>query len=812
MRWKMEHVGLFEKKYSIDFSQTQKKLENVLNTVKEISSKGLEYFKTYEFILCCTEFYEKSDDEDFAVVLMLMSLYKTKTSELSKREFFVIFYLACLFYYRKRDVKQLRDLINQSMNDEETRFSLDIYPVLWNLACRYSVLMKDYKRILKFSEIGARKTNDNPAMLISYVEAVCNEFQRRYYNSAENSDKECPKCFADKVDDVKKSDAPVFDGGDDCELLIKAFGYAYICMNTNSDYAKYYVLAAKLFFFTYVYCSDPKNRDVLSEVIAFDVTTGERNTYEKELKKAVNKICRCVYKKDEEFDLSKFINDVSFAEEKVKDCVGSARNYAKSEAERSGYNQFWEVAEAFFKKQPKAVFGKKNNIINSASRYECIVNGFIKSSRADNNDYVIVSYSSMDYKPVFCDIVELQSRGVQVVFDETLDKTADCDGKEWYAKFRNLLYKSKAVLCFLSENYVMSSAVERELKMIAQCKNPVIVVDLTGKKRISEVIGSVYRNGNELDSTRLKRLTAVMSDEKTVFPREGNDDAVLHLDGVVERLRNQCGEVFRIVTAEDFSCRNTCGHPAEDFFINDKNFFVVADGITRQEGYVGEYSVAAKFTETFLDVFRQSFGERLKRGGDDVKEIMRGEFASASVRTENILCGDAGYKSEYEKAEELAKSRGVYFEKPGCTSAVVYIDNGTMYYGHVGDSGIILVRDGQVIALTRSQTYYAFKIDGKERERKTLYGEYVNKPENPHGYGIVNGDGNVESFFDVASIKLKLGDVIYIMTDGTYDFFWKHYDKSFDESGLYNIFRMQGEKEKDKLDDRTMIRVRCSRL
>lgn len=781
-----------------DYFKTEEKIKKSLSEIKNIAAKNKDengndtgYLKSYEYILECTKLYNDSDEDDAVAKFMLLSTYGGDSSFLEKDQAFVAFYFVCFHYYRQKQVKALRKILNKYVGSGDFRFSIDEYPVIWDLACRYSVLTGDYKRLLTTAILGAKAMNDSPAMGSSFVQAVCNKSKSMYYKSIKTTDRNYPECFSEKQTETK------YDT-DYSETLIRAYDFALKGIEQNPTYAKYYASVAELLFYTRVYLS--KNRKL---------DEGHKKGFVSAIKKTISAINNIQDDDTENNDLT--YEDLAlgnvFTRKYVEKFLTCAKCCASNSAEIANYNRFWDMATAFFDKRPDTVFAKKNKIIMSKHFADCL--DTVKSN--DSSDYITISYARRDYKPVLCDVVELQSRGVQVVFDEHLDETPGDDGETWIQKYEKILKSSKAVICFLSENYISRPSVQIELKMIAEYKKPVIAIDLTGKKKISEIIKSAIFDGETLDSDTLKALINVFDDAKLALPREQNYDAILHFRKLIRLLKKQCGEVFKNVQAKGLMDLNTAtpSHPQEDAMLIDSvnNVYAVLDGITRQEGYDGDYSIAKRFTDEFLKIFEQSMASEIKEEEKNFSEILRKVLIKSSESAYDELLKDPIYCDNLSKAQALATKKRKYFEPAGCVGAIAVVENNTLYYGHVGDCGIVLVRDGQVISLTRSQTHYAFEVDKVEGKRGLLYKKYVNKASNKHGYGVINGNSDVASFFNVAEIKLNDGDRIYLMTDGICNYFTENYDKNFDSMSLKDIFEKQ-RKSSPNLDDRTMIRIK----
>ncbi len=775
----MKQTVLFDS-YFKDFFKTEEKIAKTLAVIKGLADKGKDYLKSYDYIVKCTEIYNSSDEDDAVARFVILSMYGDgKNDFLTRDEAFVSFYLVCFHFYRQRDTKALRTAINKYIGKEKNQFSIDEYPIIWDIACRYSVLTNDYERLLINAVLGARAMDNSAAMCNSYVQAVCNKAKSLYYKNSKKVDKDYPACLSQNVETTGTSP-------DYAETLIRAYEYAFNSIDKNPDYAKYYYNVAELLFYTRVFLSEKSE----------ELTEVHKNGFVEAIKKI-----------DADVTFDDLSSGNSFTEQYVEKYISAAKSRTENESEISSYNQFLDMASAFFFKRPDNIFAKKNRIITANSFDDCI--SLVKSS--DNTDYITISYSRKDFKPVLCDIIELQSRGVQVLFDERLEKTASKSGKTWSEKYEKILAGSKAVLCFLSENYIQSSAVEEELVLMQKYNKTVIAIDLSGKKKISEIIKSAILKGATLPSSMLKALTGVFGDKELSISREKNVDAIGHFEKLNVLLHDECGEVFKIVKAEGETDRNVSQspHPQEDaLFLDDvNNIYVIADGITRQEGYESDYSLAAAFSNEFTSTFSRKLAESMKLNSKNPEELIKKCFVNSSVLTQSRLEKDGVYTKAKAAAKALSVKNGTYFEAPGCVAAVAVIDNGTLYYGSVGDCAVTLIRNGQPAILTRNQTAYAFNVDKHEADRELLYERYVNKPGNKHGYGVVNGDRNVSAFFTVGSVKLTAGDYVYIMSDGIKDFFIDSYEEAYNSLLLSEIFALHKGQTNGDLDDRTIIRI-----
>lgn len=789
----MKQTALFNSCYK-NFFETENKINKVLGEISDLLDGGKTDMGSYEYILGCTNIYNASDEDDVIARQFLLSLYDENPKFFaSKDQAFTLFFLVCFHFYRQGNAQVFHDVLQRYVGEGGNKFSFEEYPVIWDLCCRYAVNTNNYPRLLASAVAGSKAMPNNPALSNSYVSAVTGRSHDMYYKNVVAVKGEFPPFIDNKF--AFGADEESYEAS-----LIKAFGFVRAGIVKNPKYAKYYFQLGQLLFYARAYFSTNKNLSVKQRY---------RKAFEQEMQ----------YVKS--LEACKYVNDIVWLDiagedgisvkENIEKFVSLAKSLASSTDEASKYNQFWDMALAFFDKRPDTVFANKNKIMVSQRFEDCL--SLVKCKPCD--DYVTVSYSRKDYKSVLCDIVELRSRGVQVVFDEHLDETNDAQGKTWDEKFNAILKGSKAVLCYLSENYIASSAVKKELKMMKENGKVVMAVDLTGKKQISVIIEEAIKHGLNFSSDMLRSLTDVFDDDRLVFVREKNYDATSHFEKLETSLRNQCPEVFKNVVATSCSLQNAgrvTPHPQEDAYMCDaiNKVYVIADGITRFEGYPdSDYSIAAKYTRTFCKNLVADICDNLKKSSKDLPELIHKSFVSCAVSTTRQLQNDAEFARNLALAKAESVKKGTYFEPVGCVAVVGVVDNDTLYFGHVGDCAAVLVRNGQAIALTRSQTRYAFKVDNVEGDRKLLYQRYVNVPSNEHGYGVADGDENVGAFLRVTSFKLQSGDVVFLMSDGVADFFCDTFCSDYARYSAEEILAKQVElSPKDAVfDDRTIIRV-----
>lgn len=101
---------------------------------------------------------------------------------------------------------------------------------------------------------------------------------------------------------------------------------------------------------------------------------------------------------------------------------------------------------------------------------------------------------------------------------------------------------------------------------------------------------------------------------------------------------------------------------------------------------------------------------------------------------------------------------------PGTLGIVTMIWQDYLHCVYVGDCQGMLLRGEERIYFgceEQLKTLESMRISKAER-----YQIYCNHPENPLGYGIFNGDDNLEQLLQYTSLKLMPGDRIFLYSDG----------------------------------------------
>jgi serine/threonine protein phosphatase PrpC len=100
--------------------------------------------------------------------------------------------------------------------------------------------------------------------------------------------------------------------------------------------------------------------------------------------------------------------------------------------------------------------------------------------------------------------------------------------------------------------------------------------------------------------------------------------------------------------------------------------------------------------------------------------------------------------------------------RPRATTAVCLVQDGSAYWGHVGDSRIYLMRRGQVADRTRDHSHVELLL----REKKITQEEVAHHPMRNFVESCLGGDPAVPEMTISGRKPLVAGDVLLLCTDG----------------------------------------------
>jgi len=214
---------------------------------------------------------------------------------------------------------------------------------------------------------------------------------------------------------------------------------------------------------------------------------------------------------------------------------------------------------------------------------------------------------------------------------------------------------------------------------------------------------------------------------------------------------------------------------------NDAVLLVLADGMG---GHLhGEIAAALA-----MDTFVESFERQVVIDEPD-------EFMSVTMR------------AAHQRIMDLPQPLDHAF--PGTTCVAALIQNGTLYFGHAGDSRLYLLRGGKIVARTLDhsmvQMWLGLGIIDEEEARS-----------HPRRNQITNCLGGVEDMFEIElgkSLALQSEDVLFLCSDGLSGPFTDKellsaFAKSTVVTALDKLIETAIAREKGKADNATGIAMR----
>ena len=742
---------------------------------------------SYETILAATYVVEKFFLQLVPVLEMAIAnyhLFKEKGSS-DKDISFLSFYVLCVIYYRQHNKEKLQKTLIDNYYD------FNEYPLFYELVSRYfsitdnflaglridiktiDILSKAFPEGKTTSMNGLEVVTDNVGVKCGVANALGNILEYCYLRNDYS------------INDVSKNNNAVIVNDEDIILMLKddnkptykisdvsesdfntSYEFIDSCIAYNPDYPKYYFIKARLLFFV----------GLLKEGMLSTVNKKE------------------------------IISLINTSIEKINP------NSKNAKEQKESYNRFKVTVKEFpineknwYLEKSFKYLREKDEIIHSTSVNDC--------PRPMNNvraeaPYAFISYSSHDYKAVFCDLWEMHRRGIHYMYD--VDMTAKNFSKEEYQKewFRVIEEKIKdcsVVLCFISESFVSSSAVYTELELIKKYHKPVIPIDLSGLNLISKIISKYItsRDGVNINSQLLHILTEIFNDNVSVIPRGPNYDVVNHMDILERRLKQHFPEVVDTIDGESILVKGTRQKKeCEDYLIIDSNneIFMVADGVTRNDE---EYDKGIHHAGVVSKLFLDSTYDYLTKNVLDSysrKNIVRLIKEALKYGNNKVF--------EYNK-ENASKINSI--EQPGSCFAIGLIFEDTFYFTGGGDCIITVIRNGSRINLFSPQTEYAFKYLKIEKDRKLLMDEYVNNPANPYGYALANGDRKLMSMIEPSYFQVESGDIIFVSSDGASDLIRFGPIEDLSKKSLEDIIAMSNKQDeslgKAYFDDKAIIRI-----
>ncbi len=740
----------------------------------------------YVFVLSITRLEERYGEDLTPYLWEILDQYVTYPDICFSRDVaFAAFYNLCLHYARHFKNNVLKKLL---ATEVYVRYFFEDYPLYYEMGARYlGNSGKHDRQILvakcaqkKFAELAAQpvevrtypfsgyvESGVNMGIKISFVAAICSYAEFLYVRSVSATHATREQANDADMDARTFNDflnSPPYESSyyhlTDGDLDI-AEEYVDAAIVYNETYPKYPYLKARIIFYRHVLAGLPLSNDTQNEIYAL-------------LERAKN----LENSHADDYDL-RVAQYALFYELVDNHCRGISKN--------------------------KEIELKKRDIL---CKEECPPHEARPHANfSENGDYVFISYCSLDFKPVYVDLLEMKKRGIHFWYDrETIP------GEKWYNVIPEALEKAACMVCYLSDDYMTRPAVQKELELAIKYQKPVICITMTGKPRISKSIISAIKNNavEQISSQMMKTLVEVFDDDLDTIARSKDATVTSHINRLYDVLLKHFPKTISLGRGEGLTKANNSAvkldytRPNEDAFFAEENskIYAIADGISRKKTEYQTYggSIAKTLSESFVDCI----GRRLvsKIGSctnfSQAKNLLREQFKEVNEEMGQLL-------------QERAHTYDQTAERPGCVCLVGIIFQDKFIFGSAGDCMGILIRDGQTMVFSQKQTTFAFEKLQIEKDRTLLYEQFVNKSDNEFGYGVVNGDENAVACFKISHIELKSGDVLYLATDGVSDYVQFARGDKMNKMSLEEIFAASDEQDRitnvKYSDDKTLVRI-----
>jgi len=137
---------------------------------------------------------------------------------------------------------------------------------------------------------------------------------------------------------------------------------------------------------------------------------------------------------------------------------------------------------------------------------------------AQSNEYYFVSYSHLDYKEVYCDILRLQELGINIWYDRGLPA-----GRDWEKTAHEAIVRHSCigVIFYLSKNSLQSEAVGKEINLVKELGKDFLSINLPLDGTTSESASSMIE--------KISKTNAIKYDNIKLIKETFNDN-IIYID------------------------------------------------------------------------------------------------------------------------------------------------------------------------------------------------------------------------------------------------------------------------------------------
>jgi tetratricopeptide (TPR) repeat protein len=178
---------------------------------------------------------------------------------------------------------------------------------------------------------------------------------------------------------------------------------------------------------------------------------------------------------------------------------------------------------------PSEVKTAKEKVLQAERAKDCLP---MRPNLKPGDKYFFVCYCTEDFKSVFCDLIEMYSRKIPFIYDESL-----MHGVDWLSQVRSYISSEDCVgvIFYISRHTVTSGALEKEIRLVVhdfKDHRPYFCVNLEGDTPPSQIlIEAIQENTSELlqkcgvDGNRICCFLQAFTDDGVFTPKYPQDGA-----------------------------------------------------------------------------------------------------------------------------------------------------------------------------------------------------------------------------------------------------------------------------------------------
>lgn len=185
----------------------------------------------------------------------------------------------------------------------------------------------------------------------------------------------------------------------------------------------------------------------------------------------------------------------------------------------------------------------KAKILKAESHKHCSASDILPPNPhlKEGDKYFFICYSSLDFKSVYCDLIELYKRKVHFMYDRRLANDVD-----WEEQVKEKINHEDCagVVFYISENILLGDAVQNEIELVINSGKSRFRLNLENDAPSKILIDFIVKKNKDAPyylSDRKMRLFLECFDDNGVFADKmkcDGDEGTKHLDSYISSLQN----------------------------------------------------------------------------------------------------------------------------------------------------------------------------------------------------------------------------------------------------------------------------------